>query len=57
MLVDCVGTLVQLSPCDAQVPADRLGVLTILSGAKMPVRSAVSAACKWYDQYILSSEF
>lgn len=57
VLVDCVGTLVQLSPSDAQVPAGRLGVLTILSGAKMPVRSAVSAACKWYDQYILSSEF
>lgn len=57
VLVDCVGTAVSAAPYPGEVPPGRLGVLTVLSGAKLPVRSAVSAACKWYPQYILSAEF
>lgn len=57
VLVDCVGTAVSAAPYPGEVPPGRLGVLTVLSGTKLPVRSAVSAACKWYPQYILSAEF
>ena len=56
-LVDCVGTAVSVAPYSGEVPPERLGVLTILSGARLPVRSAVSAACKWYPQYVLSVEY
>lgn len=57
VLVDCVGTAVSAAPYPGEVPPERLGVLTVLSGAKLPVRSAVSAACKWYPQYVLSAEY
>lgn len=57
VLADCVGTAVSVVPYSGEIPPERLGVLTVLSGAKMPVRSAVSAACKWYAQYVLSAEF
>ena len=32
---------------------DAVGVLTILSGAKMPVLKAVKNACQWYEQYVV----
>lgn len=57
VLVDCVGAAVSAAPYSGEVPPERLGVLTVLSGAKLPVRSAVSAACKWYPQYVLSAEY
>lgn len=57
VLADCVGTAVSIVPYSAEVPRQRLGVLTVLSGSKMPVRSAVTDACKWYAQYIISIEF
>lgn len=57
VLADCVGTAVSVVPYSGAVPRQRLGVLTVLSGAKMPVRSAVTDACKWYAQYVLSAEF
>lgn len=57
VLADCVGTAVSVVPYSAEVPRQRLGVLTVLSGSKMPVRSAVTDACKWYAQYIISIEF
>lgn len=57
VLVDCTGTAVSVAPYPGEVPPERLGVLTVLSGAKMPVRSAVTAACGWYEQYVLSAEF
>ena len=56
VLVDCVGTAVSVTSYAGNVPKEALGILTILSGAKMPVRSAVTSACKWYRQYILASE-
>lgn len=57
VLVDCVGTAVSAAPYPGKVQPEKLGVLTVLSGARMPVRSAVSAACEWYAQYVLSEEF
>lgn len=57
VLVDCVGTAVSAAPYPGEVPPERLGVLTVLSGARLPVRSAVFAACKWYPQYVLSAEY
>lgn len=57
VLVDCVGTAVSAAPCPGEILPEKLGILTVLSGAQMPVRSAVSAACKWYAQYVLSAEF
>lgn len=57
VLVDCTGTAVSIAPYSGEVPPEKRGVLTVLSGAKMPVRSAVSAACGWYSQYVLSAEF
>lgn len=57
MLVDCVGTAVSAAPYPGKIPPEKLGILTVLSGVRMPVRSAVSAACKWYARYVLSAEF
>lgn len=57
VLADCVGTAVSVAPYSGEVPRERLGILTILSGAKMPVRSAVTDACKWYARYLISMEF
>ncbi|MGM9652892.1 MAG: CobW family GTP-binding protein [Eubacteriales bacterium] len=57
VLADCVGTAVSVSPCSADIPPDKLGVLTILSGAKMPIRSAVAAACQWYASYIAFQDY
>lgn len=57
VLADCVGTTVSIVPYRGDVPPDVLGVLTVLSGAKMPIRSAVTAACSWYAQYVSSVEF
>lgn len=56
VLADCVGTAVSVVPYSAEVPLQRLVVLTVLSGAKMPVRSAVTDACKWYSRYVISIE-
>lgn len=56
VLADCVGTSVSVVPYSAEVPLQRLVVLTVLSGAKMPVRSAVTDACKWYSRYVISIE-
>lgn len=54
VLADCVGSLVRLKPCSQPVPPETLGILTILSGAKMPVHTAVTQACRWYAPYIQS---
>lgn len=56
VLVDCVGTTVSITPTTLEIPRQQLGILTILSGAKLPVHSAVTEACKWYASYIVSSE-
>ena len=53
LLADCVGNVVNLSPAPADVPENKIGWLTILSGAGMPVHKAVKQACQWYQRYIL----
>ena len=53
LLVDCVGNVVNLSSAPADVPENKIGWLTILSGAGMPVHKAVKQACQWYQKYIL----
>lgn len=54
--VDCVGIVAKIEPCHMEVPEEKLGWLTVLSGAKMPVRTAVKNACKWYQPHILMVE-
>ena len=53
VLADCVGNVVSITPTDAIISPEKLGVLTILSGSKMPLRSSVQAACRWYEPYIV----
>ncbi|MGN0999814.1 MAG: CobW family GTP-binding protein [Faecousia sp.] len=53
VLVDCVGNVVSVTPADLDVSPGKLGVLTILSGGKMPLRSAVQTACKWYESFVV----
>ena len=55
-LVDCVGNVVSVEPYNSQLPAEKCGWLTVLSGAGMPVRKAVGEAVKWYPKHILSVE-
>lgn len=56
MLVDCVGNVASLEPYQGSVPEEKTGWLAVLSGAGMPVRSAVREACKWYTPYILAQK-
>lgn len=53
---DCVGNVAKVEPYPLEVPEEKLGCLTVLSGAKMPVRTAVKEACKWYQPHILAVE-
>ena len=53
---DCVGNVAQVEPCKLEVPEEKVGYLTVLSGAKMPVRAAVKKACEWYQPHILAVE-
>lgn len=55
VLADCVGNVVCVTPTAVSVSTEKLGVLTILSGGKMPLRSSVQAACRWYESYIISN--
>lgn len=57
VLVDAVGTALTLSPAPESLPPDRLGALTVLSGAGMPLRAAVREACAWYEQAVVSVEY
>lgn len=56
VLADCVGNLVSVTPYAGPVSSEKLGVLNVLSGGKMPLRSAVREACKWYTAYVISAE-
>lgn len=56
VLVDCVGNIALIVPHNIQVPEEKVGWLTVLSGAGMPVRKAVQEARKWYADSILSVE-
>lgn len=55
-LVDCVGNVASVEPYDREIPAEKCGWLTVLSGAGMPVRKAVSEAVRWYPKHIVSVE-
>ena len=56
VLADCVGNVVSIEPMTLEIPDEKKGWLTVLSGAGMPVRSAVKEACKWYEADILGVE-
>ena len=56
VLADCVGNLVSVAPYPGRVSPEKLDVLNVLSGGKMPLRSAVREACKWYAPYVASAE-
>lgn len=53
VLADCVGNVVCVTPTDVNVSPEKLGALTILSGGRMPLRSAVQTACRWYESYVI----
>lgn len=55
-LADCVGNVASLKPCALEIPEEKCGWLTVLSGAGMPVRKAVREAVRWYSKHILSVE-
>lgn len=52
MLVSCTGNVVSVTPWERPVPAHLEGVLTVLSGAGMPVRKRVREAAAWYPDEI-----
>lgn len=54
VLADCVSNVVSVKITDVSADAEKIGVLNILSGAKMPVHAAVRQACEWYKPYIVS---
>ena len=55
-LVDGVGNVCTVEGCALEVPAEKRGWLTVLSGAGMPVKKAVKDAAKWYSESILAIE-
>jgi len=55
-IADCVGNVVSLAPYSGKVPAEKQGILTVLSGSGMPLRSRVKEAAVWYPNFILSIE-
>ncbi|MGN1249184.1 MAG: CobW family GTP-binding protein [Candidatus Spyradocola sp.] len=57
LLVDAVGTQLALSPAPGALPSGKLGVLTVLSGAGMPLRKAVGVACAWYGDAVIRVEY
>lgn len=54
VLADCVGNVVSVTSTSIEASAEKVGVLTILSGGKASLRSSVNTACKWYQDYVLS---
>lgn len=54
VLADCVENVVNVTPYEGSVPQEVLGELTVLSGAKMPIRKALATARQWYEDYVLS---
>lgn len=56
VLADCVGNIASITPCALSVPEEKIGWLTVLSGAGMPARKAVKDACRWYPDDVLSVE-
>lgn len=56
VLADCVGSVVTLTPWMKDVPEEKVGCLTVLSGSGMPVRRAVREAVRWYPEQVLCVE-
>lgn len=54
VLADCVGNVVSVTSTSIEAAPEKIGVLTILSGGKVSLRSSVNTACKWYQDYVLS---
>ena len=57
LLVDAVGTQLEFSPAPGALPPNKLGVLTVLSGAGMPLRKALGVASAWYENAVISIEY
>ncbi|MGI5976636.1 MAG: CobW family GTP-binding protein [Candidatus Limivicinus sp.] len=54
VLADCVANVVSVRRTELKVDRDRLGILDILSGNRMPMRSSVKKACELYGKYNIS---
>ena len=54
LAADCVGNVVSLKPIESS-ETEKFGILTVLSGAKMPVGKALKEACSWYPSYVKMS--
>ena len=52
-----MGTQLELSPAPGALPPDKLGVLTVLSGAGMPLRRALGMASAWYGNAVIRIEY
>lgn len=53
-LLDCAGNMFHLTPYDKEV--DGINKIVILSGSKIPTRSAVEKAMEWYPGKVKSFE-
>jgi len=53
VLADCVGNVVSVTPAQQEPEKEKIGLLTVLSGGKAPILTAVKKACSWYASYIL----
>lgn len=53
VLADCVGNVVSVTPAKQEPEKEKIGLLTVLSGGKAPILTAVKKACSWYEPYIL----
>ena len=52
-----MGTQLELSPAPGALTPDKLGVLTVLSGAGMPLRKALGVASAWYENAVIRIEY
>lgn len=56
MLVNCTGNVPTVEPCRIPVSEEKIGRLTVLSGAGMPMRKRVREAASWYQEYVRGLE-
>jgi len=53
--VDCVGSLVQITPYPAAAP-EKCNILTALAGQGMSLKKSIEKAVEWYQPYIIGVE-
>jgi len=53
--VDCVGSLVQISPYSLSSP-EKCNKITALAGQGMSLKKSIAIAVEWYQPYILGVE-